>query len=551
MNKLKLALAFFAMVISGVVKSQTLEEGKKFFYYERYKSAKSVFEKLVAANPNNVEAVYWLGEALIAPEENKDINAAKELYQKTLMNNSNSALLLAGMGHVELLEGKTQDARSRFETALSLSQNKDAAVLNAVGFANINAEKGDAQYAVDKLKLATTLKKMKDPGVWANLGDAYKKLLQGGPAQSAYEEALLLDPNYARASYSIGKIYQTQGVNQKDIYMRYFNDAIAKDAAYAPVYETLYELLYSTDVTQSGQYLDKYLANTDDDPKNCYYRTSMKYAQGLFSETISMADECLKAPAPYEKLYGLKAYAYAKLGDSVNAKQNFENYFAKAAPSVIGAGDYVAYAGTLLKFPGSDSLAGTYVDKAIALDTLENNRTVYIKTMAAYYEKLKDFKKAGDWYNKLLSVKKNVNNVDLYNAGYSYFRAGEYPSSINVFTAYTEKYPNDAFGYYMIGKANWAIDSTLAQGLANASFEKAIEAGLNDSVKYKAQLIGSYKYFVVYSVYKGDKAAAIDYCDKILALDPADAETLQNKEILSKAPAAKPKAPARGTTPKK
>lgn len=535
MSKFKSGLLFFGLFLfSGLSKAQTLEEGKKFMYYERYKSAKSVFEKLVAANPNNLEAVYWLGQAMISPVENKDIKGAKELYQKTLMNNSSSPLLLAGMGHVELLEGKTQDARNRFETAISLSQGKNAAVLNAIGFANVNADKGDADYAVEKLKQATAIKKMNDPDVWANLGDAYKKLLQGGPAQTAYEAALDLNKSYARAPYRIGKIYQTQGVNQKEIYMRYFNDAIAIDPAYAPVYENLYQMLYTTDVTLSGEYLEKYLANTDDDPKNCYYRASMKYAQGSFTDAITMVDDCLKAPDAYVKLYGLKAYSYAKLGDSLNAKTNFENYFSKADSAIIGMGDFVAYAGVLLKFPGNDSVAGLYIDKALALDSIESNKLNYVKTITTYYEGLKDFKKAGDWYSKLLSFKKDIRKTDLYNAGYSYFRSGEYVNAINIFNVYTEKFPDDAFGYYMIGKANWAIDSTLEQGLANTAFEKAIEVGLTDSVKYKNQLIGSYKYFIVYSVYKKDKAAALAYCEKVLALDPADSETNTNKAVIEK-----------------
>jgi tetratricopeptide (TPR) repeat protein len=267
MNKIKSGvLLLAALFVSNFLRAQTIEDGKKFLYYERYKSAKGVFEKLVNADPNNLDAVYWLGQALIAPEEGNDIAGAKALYQKALMANSSSPLLLAGMGHIELIEGKTQDARNRFETAISLSQGKNAAVLNAIGFANVVAKNGDVNYAIDKLKQATTIKKMNDPDVFINLGDAYKKIGEGGPAQTAYESALALNPNYARASYRIGKIYQTQGIAQNEITMRYYNDAIAKDATYAPVYENLYQYLYTTNVGQSAEYLEKYLANTDDDP---------------------------------------------------------------------------------------------------------------------------------------------------------------------------------------------------------------------------------------------------------------------------------------------
>jgi tetratricopeptide (TPR) repeat protein len=382
MNKMKSGILFLAVLfLSTVLKAQSVDEGKKLLYYEKYKSAKVVFDKLVAANANDVEAVYWLGQTLISPDDKtaKDVEAAKKLYQTTLMANSNSALLLAGMGHIELLEGKTQDARSHFETAISLSKGKDAAVLNAVGYANVNAKDGDVAYAIEKLKQAVDIKKMNNPDVYVNLGDAYKKMGDGGQAQLAYEAALALNPKYARASYRIGKIYQTQGVAQEEIYIKYFNEAIQKDPTYGPVYENLYNLYYTTDVPKSAQYLQKFLANTDDNPKNCYLTASIIYAQALFADAIKKVDECIGTnPTPYPKLYGIKAYAYNKLGDSLNARSFFEKYFQTADTSLIGMGDYSTYSTVLLKFPGNDSLAGNYVEKAVALDTLEANKVTYL-----------------------------------------------------------------------------------------------------------------------------------------------------------------------------
>ena len=548
MKNIKSGMLFLAVLfLSTSLKAQTIDQAKGLLYYEKYKSAKAGFEKLVAANANDVDAVYWLGQTMVAPDDRtaKDIADAKALYQKTLLANSNSALLLAGIGHIELLEGKSQDARNHFETAISLSQGKIASVLNAVGFANVNAKDGDAAYAVEKLKLATSLKKMTDPDMLVNLGDAYKKMGDGGQAQLAYEAALALNPKYARAAYRIGKIYQTQGGTQEEIYMKYYNEAIAKDPAYAPVYENLYNLYYTTDVPKSAQYLEKFLSNTDDNPKNCYLRASILYAQALFADAVKKADECIGTnPSPYAKLYGIKAYAYDKLKDSINAKASFEKYFKMADTSVIGMGDYSTYAAVLLKFPGNDSIAGTFIDKAVALDTLEANKVTYLKTIASSYEGQKKYKEAADWYNKIVSIKRAPGKVDLYNAGFNYFRSGNYKTAITIFNIYSQKFPEDAFGYYMSGKSKWGIDSLMAQALANPDFEKAISVGMVDSVKYKPQVIGSYKYFVAYYAnIKKDNAKAIEYCDKILALDPTDADALNNKTALQ-APAPKQTRPA-------
>jgi tetratricopeptide (TPR) repeat protein len=520
MKKIKIGIMFLVAVFSmNMIMAQSIEDGRKFMYYERYKSAKDLFQKLLTANPNNEEAAYWLGQAEIGLE---NIPAAKTLYQSRLTANANSPLIIAGMGHVALLEGNKQDARSRFETAISLSQGKSIPVLNAVGYANADSKNGDAAYAVDQLRKATQIKGFKDPEVYANLGYAYRRLVDGGNAIQAYEQALKLNPNYAKASYGMGKIYETQGPSQEPIFTKYYNEAIAKDPSYAPVYFNLFNYYYNTDVPKAAMYMEKGLANSDDDPKACYYRASIKYAQGLFAEAITKANECIAAEGTtaYPNLFGIKALAYNRLNDSMNAKTNYEEYFKRQVPEKIGAGDYSNYATILLKFPGNESQAGTLVDKAVMLDTVEANKVSYLKALAQAYDNQKKYKEAGDWYSKVLTVKKNPSNVDLYNAGYGYFRAADYPTAVKIFTQYTDKYPEDIFGYYMVGKSNAGIDTTGTLGLAIPAYQKAVEIGEKapDKEKVKNQLIGAYKFFIEYYYnIKKDQATALQYVDKALA----------------------------------
>jgi tetratricopeptide (TPR) repeat protein len=322
--------------------------------------------------------------------------------------------------------------------------------------------------------------------------------------------------------------------------MKYYNDAIAMDPKYAPVYYNLFNYYYENNVSKSAEYLDKWLANSDDDPKACYYRASLKYAQGLFSEAILKADECIAtagSSAPYPNLYGLKALSYNRLKDSVNSKANYDEYFKRQLPDKIGAGDYSSYAALLLKFPGNEARAAELVDKAVLLDSIEVNKVSYLKGLAQAYEALKNYQEAAKWYNKILDVKKDYGKVDMYNAGYNYFRSGIFDSSINVFNKYIAKYPDDIFGYYMVGKANWGIDTTMVLGLANPSFEKAIQVGeaYPDKSKIKSQLMGSYKYMIAYAAnILKDKAVALAYCDKALLVDPTDQETITNKEVIPK-----------------
>lgn len=561
MNRVKAALLFaVVMMTAGFAKAQSLEDGKKFFYYEKFKSARATFEKLLAANPANADAAYWLGLTMITGDEYKDLPAAKEIFRKALEASPNNALLIAGMGHIELHEGKKEDARNRFETAISLSGAKSIPVFNAIGVANADydSKNGDAAYAIEKLKQATTVKGFKDPETYCLLGDAYRKFIDGGSAIQAYQNAIAINDKYARAYYRIGKVYQTQGITQEDIYMKYYNDAMKADPNYAPVYNNLFNLYYSTDIIKAGDYLDKYLnIMGDDEPKACYYRASVKYAQGLYQEAISKSDECIAAAgaSPYIKLYLLKAYAHNKLKDSVNAKNNFEVFFKSAKDNEIGPTDLKTYADILLKFPGNEALAGTYVDKAVALDSTEAGKVTLLRSVATGYEAQKNYAAAAEWYKKILDVRKNPTKTDIFNTANNFSRGGNFQAAIDNWAVYISKYPNETYGYYMTGVTQNKLDTTGA--LAAPSYQKVIDLGEaqwgTDSVKVKAHLQNAYKFFIqyAYNVQK-DKKAASDYCAKYLVHEPNDAEVQGFKKIFDN-PATKvtPATPAPPATPAK
>ena len=556
MKNLKFTLILLTgLMAANLGKAQTIEDGKKFLYYEKFISAKNVFQQLLTANPANDEATYWLGQTLIAPDEDKDIEGAKTVYQKGLAANANSALLNAGMGHVELLEGMTQQARSHFESAISLSGGKNIMVLDAIGFANgdFDSKLGDGAYAVEKLQQATNMKGFKDARIMTDLGDAFRKVGDGGTAQRTYEAALVIDPKYARAKYRIGRIYQSQGRSQEPIYLQYYNDAIALDPNYPRTYFNLYQYFYETDVVKSAAYLDKYLAaKGSDEPNACFLNAQMKFAQGLFAEYITSAEKCIAAsPNPYPNLYGLLAYSNFKIaeksekdGDSTgamgaygNSKVAFDKYFQIQKAAKIGPRDKYTYALVLLKFPGNEALAGSFMEQAVDQDSTEIGKVTMLKSVAAAYEKRGQFADAGEWYKKILNIKKAPGKTDIYNAAYSYYRIGQFAPAAQLFEVYTQKYADDIYGYYMMGKSYWGIDTVMAYGLANNSFAKAIEVGeaYTDKSKIVTQLMAAYKYFIAYSAnVEKNYPQAISYADKALLVDPNDAEVKANRDALAK-----------------
>jgi len=305
------------------------------------------------------------------------------------------------------------------------------------------------------------------------------------------------------------------------------------------VYFILHQYFYETDVVRSANYLDKYLAAKGSDETNsCFLNAQMKFAQGLFAQTITASDACIAAdPNPYPNLYGIKAFAAVKLGDTLAAKQAFDLYFKKQKPAKIGPRDYATYASLLSQSPGNEAVVIELINKAVALDTLETNKAAYLKWLGQEFVKQKNYAEAAKAYGRVISVKSNFTNVDLFNAGYNFYIVDAYDSSSRYFKLYTEKYPDDIMGYYMLGNAYSVIDSTSELGLAIPYFQKTIEIGEADTTRpnVKTRLMVAYKFFLGYYFnYKKNKDSALIYVDKALLLDPTDESMISNKEFIMK-----------------
>ncbi len=250
--------------------------------------------------------------------------------------------MLVAKGQAEIAKNKAADARQRFETAISLSKGKNVEVFNAIGKANLE-KGGDAAYGIEKLKLATAIKGFKDPFTYIIMGDLYRGLMNGGEAVKAYENALMVDPKNPIARHKIGKIYLTQGAEQRDIFLGKFNDAVADDPAFTPALYDLYVFYFSRDVNKATQYFNEYKKYAEPGPALDYEEASLQFAAGDFKNAIVKADNLLQTQGANAdtRLYRLKAYSFDKLGDSVQALANMETFFEKAKADQINPDNYV------------------------------------------------------------------------------------------------------------------------------------------------------------------------------------------------------------------
>jgi Tfp pilus assembly protein PilF len=562
--KCKLRLLFLVAGVAGLCNSvfaQTVDQGRKFFYYHRYKSAKDVLDKVLAANPNNIDAIYWDGQTMLAL---KDSVGARDLYSKALQTNGNAPMLLAGMSDIELRFGKAQDARQHDEMAIQLTKQKDVLVLNAVARANIDAPEGDLQYAIEKLTLATNTKNFNNAETYVLMGDAYRRLIDGGNAVQAYNKALSIDPKNAEAQYQIGKIYLTQ--NNKDYFLPAFEKAVEMDPSYAPAwYELFYYYYYHWDKDKATSALNNYAANADPGPDLDVIKIDFKIASGDFNGAKADAQAQINSlgdkvsPAMYKRV----AYCCDTLGDNSCAQTNINTYFAKEDSAKVTPLDYVLKAGIEGKSTDTVIQQKAFDDYGIAIqkDTLPVNKAKYLASAQDLANKLGNKKALASIARIIYTSIKDPTNSDLFKFGMAYYQAAMYPTADSIFCGiYETKYPDEVYGYlYCMRVKALEDDSVGSQGLAVdaemklADFGRAKDSiakagGTKDSILYKKYVIDCYSRLAFYyNNTKKDKQQAIFWLSKILEVDPGNADASKYIQLLNKparqaAPAAaKPK----------
>ncbi|MFM7359290.1 MAG: tetratricopeptide repeat protein [Sediminibacterium sp.] len=514
----KFLLLLPVLVLMQVTLLAQYAEGIKLLNYDKNKSAKEVFQKLADANPQDPQAIYWLGQALLATDGGEpgkeQIAAAKALYQKGLASVGSNPWLVVGMGHIELLErGDINSVKQKFEQAITAStetkgKNKgqaNAGILNAIGRANakIASGVGDNLYAIEKLNQAGQTD-LTNPDIFINKGINYLKMggENGGEAVKAYQEALTRDPKSALAFYRIGKVYQSQ--NNKELFEQNFDNAITADPACPLPYFAYYLYYANRDVNRAKEYLDKYVATADKDPQTDFFEAYYLFRAGKNDESLLKVAELEKSVGTTElpRLNMLYAYNYDRKGDSVQAKSYLEKFFANAPAEKIESTDYELAVKVLTRFPGSEVQAAGYLEKAIATDTSTINKQNYMQQAADMFAKAKNFSEQLNWLKRLVSLKGTTTEADYYKLTASALGAKDYAQTIELAKTYMAAYPDKPQPYSFFRRAAIASDpdTTSGKGVENLAYLDSIY-GLNKD-KFKRELFLNKYYTILYYINK-------------------------------------------------
>ena len=546
----KLTTLFLAVLLSGqLLVAQSVDEARNSLYNGRVASAKQMLGKLLSSNDKNPEAIYWLGQSYLATD---DIASAKKVYQDALNGGVNDPMVIVGMGHIALLEGNKTDARQRFDVAISTSMNKkkeNPAILNAIGRANADggATIGDPAYAIEKLKRAAEL----DPtnaDIYINLGINYIKINDGTNAYEAYTNAIRVDPKSARANFRLGKLFQSQGNKEK--YLEYYNSATTANSGFAPAYLELYDYYSNRDVNKAGDYLQKYVANSDQDCNTEFLYADYLFRSGKYQESLDKTRAMENGSCKnFQRLKVLYAYNYDRLGDSVQAKSNIQNYMTSAAPDKIQAADYLFAASILKKSWGGEDAAISYLKRALDFDTVRANRKQYIDTIALLYKKSGKIADRLEWLKKSYAINPNPNNIDIYNMADAAIVTGNYALADTMANAYIQKYPDQDYGYTLKIRGAKAADSTLVG--AFPAIQQYIDFLTNkDATVNAAKIVTQYTTIASVAADKlKDYGMALNAVNKILFIEPANAFANSAKPVLEKALKGGGSSPKKTTTP--
>lgn len=560
MKKVSVSFLVATLLMVGSLKAQSLQDGVNDLYAERYKSAKATFEKLLAGNPNNLDAIYWLGQTYL---EMDDVAGAKGVYEKALLASANAPLVLVGMGQVELIENKPSEARQRFEAALTMTRGKkgdDPTILNAVGRAITNVyndkeKKGDINYAIEKLEAAAQ-RDPKNAEIFLNLGNAYRKAKPGeagGVAFQNYQKAIDVNPKFPVPYYRIAMLFSSQ--RSWDLYQQYLEQAIEKDPKFAPAYYELYYFkLLRQDYNNAEHYAQKYIENSDPDPSNDFLKVQTQWAKKDFDAAIAGAKEIIAkaGDATKEKVYKLLADAYLQKKDTAAGRPYIDEYFAKVKADKVIANDYKLKADIYTAIPGQGNVVmQSYID-GVKADTVLENKIDLLKKGISFFNKNKQFANEKELQELLLQTKPNLTINDYFGAGLANYRAEQYARSREIFSTLAEKFPDQIYGWEWKLRNSLVIDTVKRDSIAVPDALSLLEFVKGDTVKYGPQIsLATYPLAMYYNE-KGETDKAVEYLKlmKSATTDPARRESIEKNIQALSAQGQKQKPSAGGSAPK-
>ncbi|MFT3795182.1 tetratricopeptide repeat protein [Flavobacterium sp.] len=553
MNRLKI-LSFALLATAGITHAQDLEQAKKAIDAEQYEKAKAMLKSIVQAKPSNGRAAFLLGNVYLTQNI---ADSAKIYFQKGMAATEGAKLNYIGLGQIELDNKNAAGAQTNFDQALKDVKKKDTEEYVYVARAYMSADKPDYKKAIEILNKAK-LANPADAQVQLALGDAYYGDKNQNEAYAAYRNAFQADNTLIRAKMQLGVLLK--GAKAYTEAVKAYNDVIATNPNYGPVYRELAETYYywgnnepkkyNEYIKQALTYYEKYMTLTD------YSLTSrMRHADFLilakdYKALEVEAEKMKQIDKVNPRILRYLGYSAYENGNIDVALKSLQDFIANPSNKII-ARDYL-YLG-LAKLKKANNAETKTVDATMfnagVADIkksveMEITMTGDLSEVGKKFYEQKLFKEAAAIYEIAVT---NVNSknylLDNFYLGNSIYYDNTRKDVVKpdpvalqkadaAFGKVIEASPTTQDAYIFRARTNRLLENEENIIKYYEEYLKVVnEKGKEEFDKNKTKVIESYNNIAA-SYANTDKAKANEYFNKTLALDPTNAYATESLKSL-------------------
>ena len=535
------------LTATALTQAQDVDQAKKAIDAEQYEKAKTILKATLQAKPGDGRAAFLLGNIYLT----QNIADSAKIYFDKGISGSDGKLNYIGLGQLELDKGNVSGAQSNFAMATKDIKKKDTEQLIYVARAYMNADKPDYKTALSFLNRAKAANS-NSAEVQLALGDAYYREKNQNEAYFSYRNALQADNSLIRAKMQQGVLLK--GARAFTEAVKAFDNVIATNANYGPVYRELAETYYLWGNNEPAKYTEyiqkalgfyeKYMSLTD------YSLTSrMRHADFLilakdYKALEVEANKMKEIDKVNPRILRYLGYSAYENGNVDVAVKSLEDFTSNATNKII-ARDYL-YLG-LAKIKKASAVEATPdialydagisdIKKAVEMEVELSNDLNEIGKKA--YEQ-KQFKQAAAIFEIAVSNPDSKNFlIDNFYLGNSIYYDNTRKDVTEVDKIALQK-ADTAFGnvitaspttqdaYIFRARTNRLLDKddVMAQ-MYDEYIATVIAKGPEEIQTNKAKLIEAYNNTGAHYA-NTDKVKAKEYWNKTLALDPTNEYALQ------------------------
>jgi tetratricopeptide (TPR) repeat protein len=535
----------------SVANAQDINQAKKAIDAEKYEEAKTILKSILQAKPSNGMASFFLGNVYL----NQSVKDSATLsFEKGLSASEAARFNHIGLGQMDLDRNDTIAANAKFILATKDMRKKDFEEYVYVARAYMNAEKPNYKAALAVLKRALVNSPM-DAQVQLALGDAYYGLSNQNDAYKAYRDAFQADNTLLRAKMQLGVLLK--GAKSYDEASKAYNEVIAINPNYGPVYRELAETYYKIARNKPSKaaenfkiaidYYQKYMDLTDYSIHSRMRRADFLILAKEYKALEEEANKMIELDKVNPRIFRYLGYAAFENGNVDKAIQSLETFTSNATNKIIAKDFQVLGLAKIKKGTSADGLSIDPVAFEAGLASIK--KSIEMESLA-----VEDLNEVG---KKMFGQKLYKEAASIFELGASNSESKTYLDD-NLYLGLSLYYANNKKDVKPeiagLQKADAAFDKVL---VASPSYYEAyiFKARTNSLMENDENTIKFYEAYVAAVTAKGaeevakpavikkiaesyntigatyantDKVKAVEYFNKTLAIDPANAYALSS-----------------------